>query len=471
MTPVPLQEDELAALETAHQAAKQKAIALTTNNHNSDPSTLRTVLTTGIRPSHVIMPSMQPPVSSQSFVLRRNTSNPDTIIPDSEPGIDENLLNMLAADSEDDPMLSPTTAKSLAGLTASDSLDTSLVLPNTVFSSNPVNQDVGGLQLMSSGKRTVLETNGSGPSKQVVFHIADAGGTIQRPLLNAKSVVTSFALPKIAQQPHQQQKQQQLQQQQQKQHQLQQQQKQHQLQQQQPNHHQLQQQQKQQQLQQQQQQKLQQLSSKPGISLSVTSTSSQTLRTLLSTSRDTKIIRLPLTKSSAAPVSQRSNSASEDSSMITSSVANFLSTTFSPNVRTSKPVLTQSFPNINSPSVSDCVPTDVSFTSESSRDSLSGLPSDAVTLSLDDLISFTRVPTARSDATKSDRESDLTSPGSVRSAVSEIDSSVLRSEDTEAGERLSCHHPNCGKVFDRSSLLKRHLKMHSGECRLNQMSK
>ena len=41
-----------------------------------------------------------------------------------------------------------------------------------------------------------------------------------------------------------------------------------------------------------------------------------------------------------------------------------------------------------------------------------------------------------------------------------------RSEDMEVGgEKFLCHYPNCGKTFDKANLLKRHLKMHSGECR------
>ena len=118
------------------------------------------------------------------------------------------------------------------------------------------------------------------------------------------------------------------------------------------------------------------------------------------------------------------------------------------------------------------LPADISFTSESSRESLSGLaPSDSsVTLSLEDLLAYARLP-PKSETVKSDRESDLTSPGSVRSAVSEIESNLSRSEETETSEKpekpekLACHYPGCSKTFERANLLKRHLKMHSGECR------
>jgi len=89
-----------------------------------------------------------------------------------------------------------------------------------------------------------------------------------------------------------------------------------------------------------------------------------------------------------------------------------------------------------------------------------------VTPSLEDLLAYARLPTAgKSETTKSDRESDLTSPGSVRSAISEFDSSHSKSEETEVVEKLSCHYTNCNKTFDRANLLKRHLKMHSGESR------
>merc|ERR1711888_51521 len=87
-----------------------------------------------------------------------NQTNPGTIIPDSDPSLDENLLNMLAADGEDeDPMLSPTaTAKTLAGLSQSN---TALVLPNTVFSSKPVsNQDVRAFP-QSFGKSNISNNN------------------------------------------------------------------------------------------------------------------------------------------------------------------------------------------------------------------------------------------------------------------------------------------------------------------------
>ena len=64
----------------------------------------------------------------------------------------------------------------------------------------------------------------------------------------------------------------------------------------------------------------------------------------------------------------------------------------------------------------------------------------------------------------SDRDSDLTSPGSVRSEMEMGGGSGL--EGGALGEeRLACQFPQCGRTFDRSNLLKRHLKLHSGEAR------
>jgi len=317
-------------------------------------------------------------------------------------------LNMLAADGEDDPMLSPT-ARTLAGLAPSgnSSIDTSLVLPNTVFSSKPVNQDVGFLQLMSSGKSTTLIRSTTEPTKQVFFHIADGSGSIQRPVLKGKNVVSSFALPQTSQQ----------------------------------------------------------TTFKPGITLSATSpTSSQTLRTLLSSSKDSKIIRMPLTKN-PSPLPEYSKSS--DLTTIFTTSTNVLSTTFTPSSQNNKPVFTQSFsPSTSSPSMTESfLPADISFTSESSRDSLSGLPSDAVTLSLDDLLSYAGLPAAgKPETTKVDPEPDLASPGPARSVVSEIDVTASRSDESEGGEKLTCTYPDCNKTFDRSILLKKHMKTHPG-CR------
>lgn len=63
----------------------------------------------------------------------------------------------------------------------------------------------------------------------------------------------------------------------------------------------------------------------------------------------------------------------------------------------------------------------------------------------------------------SDRESDLTSPGSVRSEmeVGGVTGGEIQAEET----RLACQYPSCGRTFDRSNLLKRHSKLHSGEAR------
>ena len=144
LTPVALQDDEIAALANAQQAAKQKSVVVSTVA-TTTTSTLRTVLTTGLRPSQLVLQA----VPSTYRLL--SPPNPATIIPDSDPSLDENLLNMLAADGEeDDPMLSPsTTAKTLAGLSHSN---TALALPNTVFSSKPTSNQEVGVFLQSSGK-------------------------------------------------------------------------------------------------------------------------------------------------------------------------------------------------------------------------------------------------------------------------------------------------------------------------------
>lgn len=63
----------------------------------------------------------------------------------------------------------------------------------------------------------------------------------------------------------------------------------------------------------------------------------------------------------------------------------------------------------------------------------------------------------------SDRDSDLTSPGSVRSELT--DTGRSEEGEREGGEKLFCQFPGCNRTFDRPNLLKRHLKIHSGECR------
>ena len=400
---------------------KQKLIT-GLDGSSTDTSTLRRALTAGIRQSaQVVTNPMQPPASSAAFTLSNSHSNPGTIIPDTVPSLDENLLNILAADGDDDPMLSPSAANSFTNSTSS-LIDTSIVLPNTVFSSKPVSQDMGFLQLMSSGRSTVLKPT-TEPPKQLLFQLTDGSVSLQRPGAKGKSI-TGFALPQSSQQGV----------------------------------------------------------FKSGITLSGTSgNSSQAL--LVSTSRDSKIIRMPFTRSPASEIVYSKPSFDNGSVFTTTAV---LSSSHSNTIQMSKPVVApvsnssssnhsvvsnqSSFSSISSPTMSESfLPADISFTSESSRDSLAGLPSDAVTLTIEDLLSYTKAPVlsngTKSEPTKSDRESDLTSPGSVRSAISEMDSSLSRSEDMDAVEKLACHYPNCGKTFERANLLKRHLKMHSGECR------
>ena len=300
---------------------------------------------------------MQPPAYRVVTQPQSNNTvapaNPATIIPDNDPSLDENLLNILAADGDDDdPMLSPSaTAKTLAGLSQSN---TALVLPNTVFSSKPVsNQDVG-VYLQSSGKSSTghglqVEPLGSKPSQpQPVI------------LTSAKS---QFVLPQPAQSP----------------------------------------------------------GVKLGsVSLSSSSlsssTSSQTLRSLLSSTPE----NLPV--SQTLILTPASNPASVSS------------------LQTNR--LAESF-----------LPADISFSSASDRGRSS---TEAVTLTLEDLYSQMPGPKERLNPPGSDRDSDLTSPGSVAG----------RSEEGESGpEKLLCQFPGCGRSFDRATLLKRHLKIHSGECR------
>jgi len=118
---------------------------------------------------------------------------------------------------------------------------------------------------------------------------------------------------------------------------------------------------------------------------------------------------------------------------------------------------------------------DLSFGADSKDSLFSG----SDTLSLEDLLSNNRgsenSPPAfifnrsESSSVRSDRDSDLTSPGSVRSAVSELEAVQPRKigEDfvSGAGEKLTCNYPNCSKTFDKANLLKRHLKAHTGEWR------
>ena len=362
LTPVPLQDDEIAALANAQHAAKQKVLVVSSGSpatSSAPVSTLRTVLTTGLRPQQLLLQPMQPPAYRVVTQSSNNTvapANPATIIPDNDPSLDENLLNILAADGDDDdPMLSPSaTAKTLAGLSQSN---TALVLPNTVFSSKPVsNQDVG-VYLQSSGKSS------TGPSLQVES-VATKPSQPQ-PVILTKS---QFVLPQPAQSP----------------------------------------------------------GVKLGsVSLS-SSTSSQTLRSLLSSTPE----NLPV---SQTLILTPASSPASVSSLQTSRLA-------------------ESF-----------LPADISFTSSSASDR-GRSSTEAVTLTLEDLMSFSQMPgpKERLNPPGSDRDSDLTSPGSVRSELTDAG----RSEEGESGpEKLLCQFPGCGRSFDRATLLKRHLKIHSGECR------
>ena len=154
-------------------------------------------------------------------------------------------------------------------------------------------------------------------------------------------------------------------------------------------------------------------------------------------------------------------------SPIRSKPAQLTTTTFSPSLLpTSK--MAQSF-----------LPADISFTSDSGREGeVLSLPSDSVTLTLEDIMSYTPLPPLKDQQSgsggASDRESDLTSPGSVRSEQEVVSSASCESSGLSVGsvgsvvsleERLACQFPACGRTFDRSHLLKRHQKLHSGEAR------
>ena len=482
MAPIPLQSDELAALENAQlqqqQAAngKQKALAVVVasapqfTTATTQHSNLRSVFTTGFRPTHLLLSSssatvtpMQPPVSTSPYTSAdfSTSSNPCTIIPDIDPSLDENLLNMLTADGDDDPMLSPNSAaKELAGLTQgghSSIIDTSLVLPNTVFSSKPVsNNELGFLQLMSSGKSTVLPascgpltttTAAAANNKHIIYQISGDGRQL---IKQQQPRVKSFALPRscvalscvpsllVNTSP------------------------------------------------------VTAASGRPPLSLSystippstftstsqqtaapASSSSSQTLRSLLSTSLDSKMLRM--TGLQPSKLFSLSNIKSQESTVSSrpnvSSAVSLLTTTFTPQNVTQQqqrpiPSLLP-FSNPSSPPrMSESIlPADISFTSESSNSGES--LNNTITLSLDDILSYAGLQ--MDSSSRSDRDSDLTSPSSVRSVVSEMDST--RADDGAAGgeqsggERFICQLANCGRAFERETLLKRHLKMHAGECR------
>ena len=120
------------------------------------------------------------------------------------------------------------------------------------------------------------------------------------------------------------------------------------------------------------------------------------------------------------------------------------------------------------------LPADISFTSESSRDS----GTDTVTLTLDDILTYAQLPIQpKTEIVKSDRDSDMTSPGSVNGhdtvTVREMNHNNVVStkqevveENNFSNDKFSCQFPGCGRSFDKANLLKRHIRLHSGECRL-----
>lgn len=398
LTPVPLQDDEVAALANAQQAvsSKQKVIVVSgaAGPASSSPapasapvSTLRTVLTTGLRPQQLVLQAgqasgqmMQPPayrILTPTTTASTASANPGTIIPDSDPSLDENLLNILAADGdEDDPMMSPSVSvKTLAGLNQSN---TKMILPNTVFSSNPItNQDVG-VFLQSSGKSTssVNTSVESKPAQQVS----------SRPVMLSSSsqlLANQFVLPKSTV-----------------------------------------------------------TSTRTGSVLSVSSaTSSQTLRSLLSSTPES----LPMSQTLIlSPI----NSKGQTSSAAPTSISYQTATVVNPPPLTSSAKLSESY-----------LPADI--LSESSHED---------NFSLDDIMASYPGQDHNGlhkrllpPGSVSDRDSDLTSPGSVRSELT--DTGRSEEGEREGGEKLFCQFPGCNRTFDRPNLLKRHLKIHSGECR------
>ena len=401
LTPVALQDDEIAALANAQQAAKQKSVVVSTVA-TTTTSTLRTVLTTGLRPSQLVLQA----VPSTYRLL--SPPNPATIIPDSDPSLDENLLNMLAADGEeDDPMLSPsTTAKTLAGLSHSN---TALALPNTVFSSKPTSNQEVGVFLQSSGKSsTPLPLHLQPVTKTVILSSSSAQENGQSQPLQHRSA--RFLLPHSSLSPL--------------------------------------------------------LSSSSSSSSSSYSSASSSSTPSSSTSLSPLSTSSPSLCTTSTSATLRSLlSAGPDSLPVSQALRlspirskpTQLTTTFSPSLLpTSK--MAQSF-----------LPADISFTSDSGREGeVLSLPSDSVTLTLEDIMSYTPLPPLKDQQSggASDRESDLTSPGSVRSEQ-EVGSSAGESSVSVGSleERLSCQFPACGRTFDRSHLLKRHQKLHSGEAR------
>ena len=380
---MPLQEDELAALNNAQQQQQQQQQAVTKQKvmvvaSSAPVSTLRTVLTTGLRPQQqpqqvVLQPvqTMQPPtvklLTPTVVPVSSVQSSPATIIPDHDPSLDENLLSILAADcadnDEDDPMMSPS-SKPLSGLN-----NAALVLPNTVFSSKPMSSQDVGVFLQSSGK-----SNGAQPGRV---------GLDQKPvILTSSSAASQFVLPRST---------------------------------------------------------ASTVSLRNGshsqLSHSAT-TSSQTLRSLLSSTPE----NLPVSQTMIlTPLNNKSlNSAITSSSNLSSKLVN-------PSPLTSAPKLSSSF------------------------------PSDSVSLTLDDIISLSpdvvrpAQPSGSGHGSvslsgpSSDRESDLTSPASVRSEMT--DNGKSEEGDSLAPDKLHCPYPGCTRTFDRPNLLKRHQKIHSGECR------
>jgi hypothetical protein len=123
--------------------------------------------------------------SVNNFIRRQSLGGSITssmIMPQSDPtsSLDDNLLDMFSTSYGDDPMM--ITRNVLGGTAAggpfvgsggSSAIDTALVLPNTVFSSKPNQDQIGGgyQQLMSSGKSgtTITQQQQPQPERRQVF--------------------------------------------------------------------------------------------------------------------------------------------------------------------------------------------------------------------------------------------------------------------------------------------------------------
>ena len=123
-----------------------------------------------------------------SMISCRLETKPGTIIHQSNPRLQENLLNMLAADGKDDAsMSSPSaTAKTLAG---PSQYNTAPALPSTAFPSKPVSNQDAGLFMHTSGKSSMVPLNPG--NKQMVLTSQGYNGFKQNHLVLLQSNISS----------------------------------------------------------------------------------------------------------------------------------------------------------------------------------------------------------------------------------------------------------------------------------------